>query len=101
MEKRRPAYNLDDIKQQFSIPGKVSATGTALKSAAALGFDKAGIVDVIQNTKVSHFYKSMTSHADHKIWQDVYHVPYDGMTLYIKFTAGIITGFTLLSFKEK
>ncbi|WP_223294175.1 type II toxin-antitoxin system MqsR family toxin [Chlorobium phaeobacteroides] len=27
-------------------------------------------------------YKSMTTHHDHKLWQDVYH----GMTVYIKVT---------------
>ena len=31
----------------------------------------------------------------------VYHVPYKGLTLYIKFTQGTITDFALLSFKEK
>ena len=48
-----------------------------------------------------HFYKSMTSYSNHKIWQDVYHVPYDDMILYVKFTQNTISEFTLLSFKEK
>ena len=43
----------------------------------------------------------MTSHADHRQWQDVYHLPYDGLMLYVKFTADAVTEFTLLSFKEK
>jgi motility quorum-sensing regulator/GCU-specific mRNA interferase toxin len=49
----------------------------------------------------THFFKSMTSHADHRVWQDVYHVPSEMGTLYIKFTADAITCFLLLSFKEK
>lgn len=43
----------------------------------------------------------MTSYADHRIWQDVYHVPYGEYLLYIKFTENVISQFTLLSFKEK
>jgi motility quorum-sensing regulator/GCU-specific mRNA interferase toxin len=48
-----------------------------------------------------HFYKSMTSHGDHRIWQDVYHVPSDAGTLYVKFAADDVTEFLLLSFKRK
>ena len=48
-----------------------------------------------------HFYKSMTSHADYKVWQDVYHVPSRVGVLYVKFTAETINEFLLLSFKEK
>jgi hypothetical protein len=47
------------------------------------------------------FYKSMTSYRDHRIWQDVYHVPSEAGLLYIKFTADAISEFLLLSFKEK
>ncbi len=48
-----------------------------------------------------HFHKSMTSYADSKIWQDVYHVPSDAGLLYVKFTAEAVSDFLLLSFKEK
>ncbi|WP_462393100.1 type II toxin-antitoxin system MqsR family toxin [Mitsuokella multacida] len=40
-------------------------------------------------------------YRNHRLWQDVYHVPYQGMLLYVKFTKGTITDFALLSFKEK
>lgn len=49
----------------------------------------------------SMFYKSMTTLADHRIWQDVYHVPSRGLTLYIKFQAAVVTEFVVVSFKEK
>ena len=49
----------------------------------------------------AHFYKSMTSYGDHRVWQDVYHVPSEAGTLYVKFTADVVTEFLLLSFKEK
>ena len=49
----------------------------------------------------THFYKSMTSYGDHRVWQDVYHVPSEAGMLYVKFTADVVTEFLLLSFKEK
>ena len=48
-----------------------------------------------------HFSKSMTAFADHRIWQDVYHVPSHAGMLYVKFTADVVTEFLLLSFKGK
>jgi motility quorum-sensing regulator/GCU-specific mRNA interferase toxin len=48
-----------------------------------------------------HFYKSMTSIADARLWQDVYHVPSSAGVLYVKFTADVVFEFLLLSFKEK
>lgn len=45
----------------------------------------------------------MTSYANanHRVWQDVYHVPSFVGTLYIKFTEDAVTEFLLLSFEEK
>lgn len=47
------------------------------------------------------FYKSMTTFAEHRIWQDVYHVPVRDLMLYVQFQADIVTEFTVMSFKEK
>jgi motility quorum-sensing regulator/GCU-specific mRNA interferase toxin len=80
---------------------KLNATTTAVRTAAALGFDRAEIVATIQTMERKQFYKSMTSYSDHRIWQDVYHVPSRVGTLYVKFTADVVTEFLLLSFKEK
>jgi motility quorum-sensing regulator/GCU-specific mRNA interferase toxin len=100
-EKRRPTYDLMAVKAAFSSVGRLSVTGTAVRSAASLGFGRAEIVATLQGMQRSHFYKSMTSHADHRIWQDVYHVPSAAGMLYVKFAAGAVTGFTLLSFKGR
>jgi motility quorum-sensing regulator/GCU-specific mRNA interferase toxin len=69
--------------------------------AASLGFGRIEIVEVIQTMQHRNFYKSMTSHRDYRIWQDVYHVPSEAGVLYIKFTANVVKEFLLLSFKEK
>ncbi len=42
----------------------------------------------------------MTSLADHRIWQDVYHVPHGGTVLYVKFTTDA-EGYLVISLKEK
>ena len=96
MEKFNPTYSLTEFKNSnFRI------TLTAQHTAAELGFDDFGIREVVSTMELKHFYKSMTSYANHKIWQDVYHVPCGDMILYVKFTQNVISEFTLLSFKEK
>ena len=100
-EKLKPTYDIDAIKAVFSTAKKLHATGTALKNAASLGFGRSEIVATIQSIERRHFYKSMTSFADHRVWQDVYNVPSEHGLLYLKFTADVVTEFLLLSFKEK
>jgi len=97
-EKRRPTYDLDGFK---AAAPRMRVTVAATRTAAALGFGRAEIVATVQTMERTQFYKSMTAHADHRIWQDVYHVPSPAGTLYIKFTADAVTAFVLLSFKEK
>lgn len=100
-EKRKPTYDLDAVKAVFASPSRFAVTGTALRSAAALGFGRAEIVATVQTMQRDHFHKSMTAYADRRLWQDVYHVPSPVGTLYVKFTADAVTEFVLLSFKEK
>ena len=96
MEKFNPSYSLTEFKSSNYL-----ITKTAKTTARDLGFDMDGISEVISTMELKHFYKSMTSYENHKIWQDVYHVPYGDLILYIKFTKNLISEFTLLSFKEK
>jgi motility quorum-sensing regulator / GCU-specific mRNA interferase toxin len=48
-----------------------------------------------------HFQKSMTAIYNHRQWQDVYHVPHEGMLIYVKFTDDAVTEFAVVSFKER
>ncbi len=41
---------------------------------------------VINALRHKHFVKSVTSFNDHKQWQDVYVIPWDGVLIYVKFT---------------
>lgn len=97
-EKRKPSYDLDAFR---AAAGRMRVTVVATRTAATLGFGRAEIEATIKSMRQGHFYKSMTAYRDHRIWQDVYHVPSPVGTLYVKFTADIVTEFVLLSFKEK
>jgi motility quorum-sensing regulator / GCU-specific mRNA interferase toxin len=101
MEKRRPTYDLEAIKLAIGSIDTLAITTSALRDATALGFDRVGIVETIQSIERQMFVKSMTTYADHRLWQDVYHVPGRDLVLYVKFQADVVTEFTVLSFKEK
>jgi motility quorum-sensing regulator/GCU-specific mRNA interferase toxin len=65
-----------------------------------LDMDDADAVAVIQGSSKADFDKSMTSIADHRVWQDVYKPSPSGRTLYVKFTLDARQGLFLISFKE-
>lgn len=100
MEKRVVTYNLETIKLSFSSVSKLRITATALKNARSIGFSREDIVKTIQEIKRNDFLKSMTTHADHRIWQDVYNTVYKGYELYVKFQIDE-EGHFVVSFKEK
>jgi motility quorum-sensing regulator/GCU-specific mRNA interferase toxin len=97
MEKRTSHYKLSIIKSLVEN-GKVSSTVSALKGAAALGFDFDDMLNVINTLTVADFYKSMTSHNDHRVWQDVYRTSTDNGEVYLKLT--VIENVLIVSFKE-
>jgi motility quorum-sensing regulator/GCU-specific mRNA interferase toxin len=101
MEKRRPTYDLDAIKAAIGSAESLTITRSALSNALLLGYSRSGIATVIQGIQRPMFYNSMTTLTDHRTWQDVYHVPADGLLLYIKFQADVLTEFRVISFKEK
>lgn len=100
MEKRRPTYDLASVKAEFATVVALRMTKSARDSAFALGFTLQEVVDVIQSIAAAHFYKSMTSLASAKVWQDVYHVPSGGIVLYVKFTVDD-EGKLVIAFKER
>jgi motility quorum-sensing regulator/GCU-specific mRNA interferase toxin len=102
MEKRKPSHDLEAFKQVCGDPERLEMTETAIKSAQQLGFRRTDVARLIETMNRGMFYKSMTSHADSRRWQDVYHVPArSGLTIYLKFTNDVVTEFFVLSFKEK
>jgi motility quorum-sensing regulator/GCU-specific mRNA interferase toxin len=100
MEKLTPTYSLTSIRAEFSNVEGLRMTVSARNGAFALSITLEGVVALIQTITRTHFYKSMTSFADHTVWQDVYHVPHEGIILYVKFTIDA-EGHLVISFKEK
>lgn len=97
MEKKAPHCKLPIVKALIEA-GKVRSTGSALADGAALGFDFEGIVSVVMALAPADFYKSMTTHADHKVWQDVYRHTSVAGEVYLKLT--VIDDVLIVSFKE-
>lgn len=59
MEKGRPTYNLESIKESFSSVERLRMTRTARRSAVELGLRASDIIEVIQSLRQADFYKSM------------------------------------------
>ena len=97
MEKSTPHCKLPVVKRLIEA-GKVRSTMSALAGGAALGFDFAGNVEVVMALAPTDFYKSMTTHADHRIWQDVYRPMTAAGRVYLKLT--VIDDVLIVSFKE-
>ena len=98
MEKRKAHYPLATVKGLIA-EGRVSFTMTAVAGGAAMGFASEEILDVVSSLKAKDLYKSMTSHADHQIWHDVYHADTDRGVVYLKLT--VVEELLIISFKEK
>ena len=72
---------------------------SALVGGAAMGFDFDGIVRVVMALTLKDFYKSMTSLANPKVWQDVYRPSTLFGDVYLKLT--VIDDVLIVSFKEQ
>jgi len=97
MEKRTPHYKLAVVKAMVAA-GRVRATVSALAGGAALGFGFEEIIGVVAALTLRDFYKSMTTHADHRVWQDVYRPKTPAGEVYLKLT--VLDDVLIVSFKE-
>lgn len=97
MEKQTPHCRLAVVKTLVEA-GKVRTTHAARSGANELGFTFSGMLDVVTALTPTDFYKSMTTHADHTIWQDVYRPSTQVGDVYLKLT--VIDDVLIVSFKE-
>ncbi len=97
MEKRTPHCKLSVVKALIA-EGKVKTTKTAREGAAALGFDFEDMIAVVMALTPADFHKSMTTHADHQLWQDVYRPTTTVGEIYLKLT--VMDDVLIISFKE-
>lgn len=98
MEKGTPHCKLPVVKALVEA-GQVRATASAFRGARDLGInDLGGMCAVVMALKPADFYKSMTTHADHTVWQDVYRPSTQAGDAYLKLT--VIDDVLIVSFKE-
>ena len=99
MEKRLPHYRLIDIQAQMSSVEAMNLTESARIGIRTAGMTKGEALEVVLKLGRKDFYKSMTTHANHRVWQDVYHAEWREKLLYVKFQqAG---EYFVVSFKER
>ena len=97
MEKATPHCKLAVVKAMV-VAGKVRTTRGAREAAVALGLDFDGMLGVVMALTTADFHKSMTTHADHRVWQDVYRPVTPAGEVYLKLT--VIDDVLIVSFKE-
>ena len=97
MEKGTPHCRLPVVRALVEA-GKVRSTYSALSGAAALGFDFDAMLVIVKALKTADFYKSMTTHADHHLWQDVYRPTTSAGRVYLKLM--VTDDLLIVSFKE-
>lgn len=97
MEKRTPHCRLTVVKALVES-GRVRTTHAARAGATELGLELADMLDVVMALTQADFYKSMTTHADHTVWQDVYRPSTPMGDVYLKLT--VIDDVLIVSFKE-
>ena len=99
MEKGAPHCKLSVVKALIEAD-RVKATASAFNGARDLGInDLAGMCAVVMSLTAADFFKSMTTHADHRIWQDVYRTRLaSSVDVYLKLT--VIDDVLIVSFKE-
>ena len=98
MEKRRPHYDLRAILAQMVCVENMNLTLSAQQGIRSAGMVLNEALEVINQLSVSNFYKSMTTHQSHHVWQDLYRAKWREKLLYVKFQqAG---EYFVVSFKE-
>lgn len=100
MEKRTAHYDLNAIKAIIVQCGINAFTRTAKDNSRLMGLDARAALDVVLGLQRGMLFKSMTTHSDSSIWQDVYHAPCPGgKVAYIKVT--LRAGAVVIQFKER
>lgn len=97
MEKRTPHCPLAVVKS-LVIAGRLRVSLSALAGAASLDLGFPEIVAIVGALAAKDFHKSMTTHANHTFWQDVYRPSTSVGQLYVKLT--VLDDVLVVSFKE-
>lgn len=99
MEKRKAHYDLNAVKARVASLGVNAFTRTAIIGMDRMGLSVADGLAIVLSLQSPLLFKSMTTHSNTQVWQDVYHAPCpNGKTAYIKVT--LQEGAVVIQFKE-
>jgi len=98
VEKHTAHYKLPMVKELIQQE-QFRFTRSALVGGAAMGLDAEVMLSVVRGLLPSDLHKSMTTYADHQVWQDVYHKETPAGNAYIKLT--VVDELVIVTFKEK
>ncbi|MDZ4078487.1 type II toxin-antitoxin system MqsR family toxin [Hydrocarboniphaga sp.] len=99
MEKKVPHYKLVLVQAEVRQRGVDAFTRMALDGGRDMGLDFEQMVMAVCELSSKQFFKSMTTLADHTVWQDVYHAPTPAGVAYVKLT--MRDGAVVIQFKRK
>ena len=99
MEKYTPHYDLAVIKADVRRLDAKAFTRAAKEAGKNLDLDISEMQAVVFKLQNRMLYKSMTTYADHRVWQDVYHIHSHGLEIYIKVTYCSGSNPPVISFK--
>jgi motility quorum-sensing regulator/GCU-specific mRNA interferase toxin len=100
VDKRTPHYDLVRVQEQVRRMGAAAFTKTALDGGREMGLTTGEMLAVVGSLSRRNFYKSMTTYADHRVWQDVYHTETPAnKQAYVKITLRDLA--PVIQFKEK
>jgi motility quorum-sensing regulator/GCU-specific mRNA interferase toxin len=97
-----PTYDLQQV-QQLIGQGELSRviSHAAAEAADKLDFSREDVVEAVLSLAPGDFYKSMEAERLPGLWQDVYHLRYRGIDLYIKLQIDTKGRAVVIQFKRK
>lgn len=101
MEKNTPHYDLAMIKADVVRLGSKAFTLSAREGGRKMTLGITQMLRIVCLLEDRMLHKSMTTYADHRIWQDVYYTSYQDREIYIKVTCRAGGGHPIVSFKER
>jgi len=101
-ERRTPTYDLEEV-QRLAGQGPISCkvTTVALRGAAALDLEHEHVIEAVLLLCPDDFYKTMPSDEVPGSWQDVYHLTYQELQLYIKLQISTSGLAVVIQFKRR
>jgi motility quorum-sensing regulator/GCU-specific mRNA interferase toxin len=101
MEKSTPHYDLAVVKAEVQRLESKAFTLSAREGGRRMMLSLAQMLRIVHQLDHGMLHKSMTTYADHRIWQDVYHTTFGDRVIYIKVTYRPGGRHPVISFKEK